>query len=64
MESKKTQIAWCQAGEQTFQSLILMSGCSVNKLRHVQIMVKEENSLGHLDKWAVLSENMRVPAAQ
>lgn len=51
-------------GEQILEGFILMSARSVNKHWHVQITVKEENSLSHLDEWAVLSENMRAPAAQ
>lgn len=62
--SVKRWIAWCQVGEQILEGFILMSARSVNKHWHVQITVKEENSLSHLDEWAVLSENMRAPAAQ
>lgn len=62
--SVKRWIAWCQVGEQILEGFILMSAHSVNKHWHVQITVKEENSLSHLDEWAVLSENMRAPAAQ
>lgn len=62
--SVKRWIAWCQVGEQILEGFILMSARCVNKHWHVQITVKEENSLSHLDEWAVLSENMRAPAAQ
>lgn len=52
-------IAWWQTSEWASSW-----SCSVNKHKHVQITVKEENTLGHLDKWAELSENMRTPVSQ
>lgn len=62
--SKWWQNDWCYGAGQEASFLRLLSRCSVNKHWRALITVKEQNSLGHLDKWAVLSENMRAPVAQ